>query len=333
MKFSVVIATCMEGLLYPTPFIEDDTFVRVAQSAERNGYTSVWGNDHISTQRYVAEEHALPPRYYDPLITLAYIASQTKRLRLGIGVVVMPFRNPVILAKQMATLDVVSGGRLEVAVGIGAYREEFEAMRPDAKGAHRGDMLEEGIESLLTLFKDRRSSYQGKYFHFKDVESFPKPLQDPFPLYVGGNSKKNILRTARWGRGWLPAVLNPDELRNGVDTLYEEAERWGREDIAFEIAPQYAVSLGKTEEKAIARFRDSHLYNHLITLKKTTLKDQVGDMFSRNLIGKPESVIEKIHKLEDAGMTHCAALLFPANSAQEILDQMDEFAEEVIQKY
>lgn len=333
MKFSVVLATCMEGLLYPVPFVDKDTFVKVAILAEEKGYHSIWGNDHISTQKYVQEEHALPPKYFDPLVTLAALAPQTNKLRLGIAVVVIPLRNPVVLSKQIATLDYLCSGRLEVAVGIGAYREEFEAMNPQAAGAHRGEILDEGIQSLLTLFGDRHSTFNGNFYNFNGVETYPKPVQDPFPLYVGGNSKKNIFRVAKWARGWMPAVLSPKELQQGVSILYEEADKLGRESVEFEIAPQYAVSLGKSKEEAISRFEKSHLFRHLTSLEKTTLKDQVGDLITRNLVGTPDQVIEKIQDLDQAGMTHCAALLFPANSVDELLEQIEEFAELVIQEY
>jgi probable F420-dependent oxidoreductase len=333
MKFSVALATCMEGLVFPVPFVEEDTFEILAAKAEHLGFHSVWANDHVSTQRYVQHDYAQPPRYFDPLITLAYLAGQTERVRLGIAVVVLPLRNPVILAKQVSTLDRLSEGRLEVAVGIGAYREEFEALHPITKRVHRGKMLDEGLQCLLTLLNDRRSSFDGKYFSFRDVECYPKPIQDPFPLIVGGNNRNNIIRAARWGQGWLPAALRPNELSDGVKLLYREADRFGRAEQSFEVAPQYAVSLGRTHKEAIVRFKNSQLYRHFTTLRDVTLKDQSKDLTDQNLIGSRGEVLERIHLLVEAGMTHCAALLFPANSANELVDQMQEFAETIISEF
>jgi probable F420-dependent oxidoreductase len=333
MRFSVVLATCMEGLLYPPPSIGEDTFIRVAMAAESKGYHSVWANDHITTQQYVRAEFSEPSRYYDPFITLSYLSGLTKRLRLGIAVVVLPLREPVILAKQISTLDVFCGGRLDIVVGIGAYREEFEALHPDSKGVNRGDMLEEGIQCLITLFNDRIASYHGEYFNFQNIESFPKPKQNPFPFMVGGNSAKHLVRVARWGYGWFPAVLSPEELKVGVDKLYVEAQKFGRENISFEIAPQYAVTIGKTHEEAVMRFCKSHLYKHMVSLEKTTLKDQASGIIERNLIGTADEIIERIQKLEEAGMTHCAALIFPASNIDEVIEQMDEFAEKVFPEF
>ena len=134
----------MEGLTYPIPFSDPENLVRIAQHAEALGYHSVWGNDHMTTQHYVRAEFSVPPRFWEPLVTYAFLAAHTKTLRFGTGVLVLPMRRDiVVLAKQIATLDHFSGGRLEIGVGVGAYREEFEALWPGAE-VHRGDMVEEG---------------------------------------------------------------------------------------------------------------------------------------------------------------------------------------------
>ena len=174
--------------------------IRIAQHAEKLGYHSVWGNDHMTTQNYVRAEFPVPPRFWEPLITYAFVPPNTTTLRLGTGVLVLPMRRDiVVLAKQIATLDHFSGGRLEFGVGVGAYREEFEALRPDSK-AHRGDMVEEGVQALQAAVPERTASFDGKYYSFKDVELFPKPLQKKLPIYFGGNSANHIRRVAEVGR-------------------------------------------------------------------------------------------------------------------------------------
>ena len=104
-----------------------DDVARIAVEAERLGYDSVWCNDHLTTQRYVRQRWAEPPSYYDPFVALSFVAAATERVRLGTSIVVLPMREPVVVAKQASTLDVFSGGRLILGVGVGAYREEFEA--------------------------------------------------------------------------------------------------------------------------------------------------------------------------------------------------------------
>ena len=159
---SAGLPTGMEGLTYPIPFSEPEAVIRIAQHAERLGYHSVWGNDHMTTQHYVRAEFPVPPRFWEPLITYAFVAAHTKTLRLGTGVLVLPMRRDiVVLAKQLATLDHFSGGRLEFGVGVGAYREEFEALWPDSK-AHRGDMVEEGVKAIQALFGHAEQLFRGK---------------------------------------------------------------------------------------------------------------------------------------------------------------------------
>ena len=194
------------GLTYPIPFSEPEAVIRIAQHAERLGYHSVWGNDHMTTQHYVRAELPVPPRFWEPLITYAFVAAHTTTLRLGTGVLVLPMRHDiVVLAKQLATLDHFSGGRLEFGVGVGAYREEFEALSPDSK-AHRGDMVEEGVKAIQALFATRSASFQGEYYRFRDVELYPKPLQKKLPIYFGGNSAKHIRRVAEAGDGCIATI-------------------------------------------------------------------------------------------------------------------------------
>jgi probable F420-dependent oxidoreductase len=207
---SAGLPTCMEGLTYPIPFSEPSNLLRIARHAERLGYHSVWGNDHMTTQNYVRAEFPTPPRFWEPLITYAWLAAATTTLRFGTGILVLPMRRDiVVIAKQIATLDHLSGGRLEIGVGVGAYREEFDALWPDSP-AHRGEMMEEGVTALQLLFSQREATFAGKYYAFRDVELWPKPLQAHMPIYYGGNSPNHIRRVAQAADGWIPAAMPPD---------------------------------------------------------------------------------------------------------------------------
>ncbi len=150
MRFGLGIPTGTEGLMYPIPYASAQDNVRLSQEAERLGFDSVWGNDHMTVQKYVESETAQPPNYYELLSILTFVAAKTSKIKLGTALLVLPFRNPVVVAKQVATIDQLSGGRLVLGIGIGAYREEFEAVFHGRK-AHRGRMVEEGIQALRTL--------------------------------------------------------------------------------------------------------------------------------------------------------------------------------------
>ena len=155
MRVSAGLPTGMEGLTYPIPFSDPENVIRIAVSAEKFGYDSVWGNDHMTTQHYVREEFPVPPRFWEPLMVYAYLASITTRLRFGTGILVTPMRRDIVAtAKQICTLDHFSGGRFELGVGIGAYREEFDAVQPDSP-LQRGDIVEESITAFNKLFSEK----------------------------------------------------------------------------------------------------------------------------------------------------------------------------------
>jgi probable F420-dependent oxidoreductase len=332
MIISAGLPTCMEGLSYPIPFADPEAIIRIAQHAERLGYHSVWGNDHMTTQRYVRAEYPVPPRFWEPLVTYAFVAANTTTLRLGTGVLVLPMRRDiVVLAKQIATLDHFSGGRVEIGVGVGAYREEFEALAP-GNDAHRGDMVEEGVKALHCLFSERVSSFAGRYYQFREVELFPKPRQANLPIYFGGNSEKHLRRVAEAADGWIPAAMEPERLRRHVAQLKELTEAAGRDPGRFAVAPQFVVHVGRSHEAAVARFHQTQMHKHLMSLRQSTLKQQTAAMEDLNLVGSVEAVVAKALRLREAGVTHLLGLYFAVDSVAELLDQMQLFAEEVMPK-
>ena len=209
MRISAGLPTGMEGLTYPIPFSDPDNVIRIAQAAEKFGYDSVWGNDHMTTQHYVRAEFPVPPRFWEPLVTYAFVLSNTTTLKVGTGILVLPMRRDIVVtAKQIATLDHFGKGRLEIGVGIGAYREEFDALQPDSP-LQRGDIVDEGLQALRKLFTERVASFEGKFYTFRDVELWPKTLQPRIPIYVGGNNPNNIRRTVAWGDGGCrPACMS-----------------------------------------------------------------------------------------------------------------------------
>ncbi len=331
MIVSVGFPTGMEGLTYPIPFSEPAALLQIAQHAEALGYHSIWGNDHMTTQHYVRAEFGQPPRFWEILTTYAWLASQTRTLRFGTGILVLPMRRDIVVtAKQLVTLDHLSDGRLELGVGVGAYREEFEALQPDDE-SHRGRIVEEGVEALKVLFTEDRASFEGAFYRFRDVELFPKPLQNNIPIYFGGNNVNQLRRTARLGDGWLPAGLPLDRIAADIEQLQELCNNQGRDFAKIEVAPQYIAMVDHDHDRAVERFSQSQMHKHLMSLTRSTLKEQAGiSMVEANLVGTPERVIEKCLALESAGVTHLLGLYFAVNTVPELLDQMSLFAEEVM---
>ena len=333
LKFGVHVPTCIEGMMYPIPFARASDILPTAVLAEQLGFDSVWGNDHMTTQRYVRREFATPPNYYEPLVTFAYVAARTTRIKLCTGILVLPMRHVVVAAKQVATLDQLSGGRVLLGVGTGAYREEYESLFPDGRGAHRGIMVEEGMKALRLLFTEARVTFKGRYVRVEDVECFPKPVQNPLPIYAGGNHPEVRRRAGELGEGWLPAVLSPAEIRSGVDDVQRASDRARRDASKIDIAPQFAVSIAPTREEALKRFHASQLSKHMESLKGSTLREQSGDYEERNLIGSPAGICERIRLYQDAGVTTLAGLLFVANSVPEMREAIELFGREVLPNF
>ena len=329
MKYSVCLSTGYEGLAYPVNFCEPQDLVRQAQLAERLGYDSVWGNDHITPPVYVRDHVKGSPNFYDVLITLAMIAQATTKLRVGTALLVMPNREPVYLAKQVSTIDQMSGGRFIMAIGLGAYREEFEAWVGNRyPGAHRGDMMEEGISIFRSLITDKVSSFDGKYYSYKDIEMFPKPKQNPFPLYIGGHNLKAVERAALIGQGWLPGWRPFSEIEERIQALHKYAEAAGRNPKDIEVAPQFSLLVGKTQEAAEKTYMQSGLVAHRVSLAHTG-RDPAHQV-TGNLVGSPQTIIDKIHQLKAMGVDHCAAMAVAVNTQAELLEQLHWFSEDVM---
>jgi probable F420-dependent oxidoreductase len=332
IKFGVRFPTGMEGMMYPVPFCDPEDLYQIAQEAEDGGFDSIGGNDHIVTQEYVKKSWKNPPRYYEIFETFSYLAAKTEILRFNTAVTVLPFREPIWVAKQAATLDQLSGGRLILGVGVGAYREEFEAVYPQ-KNARRGDIMDEYTEVLSMLLKGE-TSYRGKHINIEGVDLCPKALQVPFPMYIGGNHMNNLERAVKWGDGWEPAGLTPEEIGKSRERWETLCERHGRSPRDIDIAPQLVCCIGKNQNEAIRAFKKSQVYEHLRSLSNSTLKDQsMEKIIQANLIGNPERIIEALEEYQKVDVTHFPAIIFAANSVEKLIDQMRIFSEEVIQSF
>jgi probable F420-dependent oxidoreductase len=335
MKFGVSLPTCKEGLNLPLPFCTADELIELIELADELGYDSAWGNDHITAPAYVRENYAEPPRFYEPLMIFAAAARVTKRIRLGTGVLVLPLREPVLLAKQLATLDRLSHGRVIAGVGVGAYREELELANPRlAARANRGRLLDESIEALRLLLTGERASFDGEYHSFGELQLQPAPVQDPLPLYIGGNSPQALERTARCGHGWLPGAIPRDRLRDGRAEIRRRAEELGRDPQAISIAPQYLCCIGKSREEALSRFRASPMYVHLQSLSGSTLRGQpLEAVENANLVGTPAQIAEQIHELHEAGVDELGAMSFISATSADMARDMTWFKEEVMAEF
>jgi probable F420-dependent oxidoreductase len=335
MKFGVQLPTGMEGLALPMPFFgpHDGThdLVAAAITLERLGYDSVWGNDHYAPQDYVRARYSTPPNFWDPLMVHAAVAAATSRIQVGTCVLVLPMREIAVTAKQIATLDQLSGGRLLLGVGIGAYREEFAAARPELVGKDRGAMLEEGLALLNRLFSEPSVTHHGRYYHVENFDLDPKPRQQPFPILIGGHQQKGLDRVVKYGQGWVPGWRPFDELKEWITRLRDKAAEVGRDPASLIVAPQFSALVGRTQEEAVERYQQSAMVQHRVSLAYTGRDPKLAQ--TNNLIGSPEVVLEKLEQLRGYGADHLAAISFCVGSPAELSEQIHFFAEAVMQPY
>ena len=234
--------------------------IDLAVCCEDLGFDSVWASEHVFNVSYVYDRIGDKP-YYEPLTVLTYVAAKTSTIGLGTSVLVLPYHNPIRLAKVAATLDVLSGGRMMLGVGVGVIEEELEAM--GSPFAERGAITDETIAIMKELWTNEDPSYLGKYHSFSGMKFTPKPVQKPhIPIIIGGTSKAAIRRAARSGAAWHPTALSPEVLAQGMEYLKEQAVTAGRDPSEVEVSVSAAIgsthnhnrySLGEDPEEVLER--------------------------------------------------------------------------------
>jgi len=235
------------GLMYANagPFGLPAMLSHLATTAEKCGFESLWTVEHVvipkgfKSQYPYSRDGKLPGGedvpIPDPIVPLAYAAAVTSKIKLGTGVVILPQRHPLYLAKEMATLDQLSGGRAILGIGSGWLEEEFQALGLDFHT--RGARTDEAIQSLRALWRDNESSFHGKHFNFGPVKSYPKPVQTGgVPIHVGGHSPAAARRAGRYGDGFFPAIRDPAKLKELFGIVKEECSKRGRKFEEIELS-------------------------------------------------------------------------------------------------
>lgn len=203
---------------------EPRTLARLARAAEAAGFESLWGGEHVVLPDPQAPPSPMAPSdaILDPVIALTYAAAVTTRVRLGTGIIILPQRNPLVLAKELASLDVLSGGRLIVGIGVGYLEAEFRAL--GAPFEHRGAVTDEYLAAMRAVWGETKPAYRGRFVSFDDIQAHPQPLQRPHPpVVVGGRSAPAFRRAVQHGHGWYGFGLGLDGTKRAVDGLREAA--------------------------------------------------------------------------------------------------------------
>jgi probable F420-dependent oxidoreductase len=217
----------------------------VAGEAESAGFSTLWSGEHVvmvdrpdSPYPYARDGRIAVPSdadWLDPLVALAFVAATTSRIRIATGILLLPQHNPVLVAKQAASLDVLSRGRFLLGIGIGWSSEEFAALGIPFRG--RARRAREYVDVMRTLWREDVSSYDGEFVQFREVRSYPKPTRDRrVPVILGGNSDAAIDRVVEYGDGWYGFNLSMDEIAGRMEALSSRCLRAGRDPATLEIA-------------------------------------------------------------------------------------------------
>lgn len=240
MKFGLAYANTI-------PFTDPGPATELVVAAEQAGFESVWTVEHVIWPHQYDSVYPYHPSgkmpgtpdvpIPDPLTWLTWVAASTSRIRLGTGVLILPLRNPLVLAKQLATLDHLSGGRMELGIGAGWLEEEFDAVGVPFSG--RGKRTDEMIDAMRRLWSDESASYSGQVFGFEDVALNPKPPGATIPIVVGGQSNAAIRRTVARGDGFYPGPDSLEELERILIELRNACEEAGRDVAEIEVSAAY----------------------------------------------------------------------------------------------
>jgi alkanesulfonate monooxygenase SsuD/methylene tetrahydromethanopterin reductase-like flavin-dependent oxidoreductase (luciferase family) len=324
LKFDVEIPTCREGVFVPAPFAGPNQIIELIKLAEQLGYYAVWGTDFWTPHSRIPESTDIPPNWYEVMISLSYAAAVTDKIKLGTGVVLLPYRDPIILAKQVATLDQFSNGRFLLGIGLGV-RPEFEAINTRQKKAHRGRMLDEKLEALIFLLSHTQEEYSfnGEYVQFENVNLNPKPVQNPLPMYSPGRNPGSLRRIAKNAMGYM---IRNSEAKDRLDAIEPFLHEYGRDISELDVVAESHLSLAGTHEDAVANYQNSRLGNQSKNMNIGDINKVIAD----NWIGTVSEVVQKIVSTKAMGISHYLALHIAGDTVEAQIEQMQIFAEEVI---
>jgi probable F420-dependent oxidoreductase len=325
------------------PLSSVQNLVRTAKSAESLGFDTVWVHDHVIWSSEMHKHHISSGSkeaikddqtadFYESVATLAFLAAHTERVKLGVACLVMPTRNPIYAAKQTATIDHFTGGRLIVGVGLGSRAtegsNEFDVFQVPFK--KRASLTDEYIDVMKALWTQPLASHSGKTMTFTDAEMFPKPVQKPHPpIWVGGWTDKAAERTGRVGDGWIPGWLSPPEMAKGREVLLRTAEQHGRDGAQITVAVEKLTSIAKTRDDALERALPT------VKTSSNTYERDVADVqfaLDRHIFGSVDDVRTRVKEFVEAGVTHFELKLL-YSSIDEMEEQMQLWAETIMPEF
>ncbi len=282
-----------------------------AEMVEGLDFDSIW----------VPETPVTPEPALDCLTTLGAFAQATERVTLGTCAILAPLYSPAMLAKHVATVDFLSGGRIVLGIATGGPSKMFEASGVDPR--ERGARTEETLEALIRLWTDRPASYHGRFYSFEDIVMDPQPVQRPYPpIWVGGDVDAALRRTARWGDGFLPAGITPTRYEAAAAKIRRYAGEYGRSASDITMGIHVYFRFDSSPETALDKGNDALVQR----LGSPLLEPDFSCA-----MGTPQDCIDTLNRFVSAGAEHI--IISPAASREETMPQLERFAEEVLPSF
>jgi probable F420-dependent oxidoreductase len=281
-------------------FPSGEVLLRFGELAEEIGFEHFWANDHLSWA------HPL----MDPMVLLSGVAARTTRIGLGTGVYLLPLRSPASTARAFASLDYVSGGRAILGVGVGGeFAEDFSAAGISAD--HRGRRADAAIQLLRRLWSGEPVDYRDEFFDFDNIQVLPRPIQRDIPIIAGGRSEAALRRAATLADGWMPYLMSPDRIRDGVERLRELSNRQDHRVIAHVFA-YFGPDRARARQDAI---------DYLSAQYRRDMERTVDRCVPH---GPPEAVAEDLRRFDLEGVTDI--VLRPLSEPETLLRALEEDA-------
>jgi probable F420-dependent oxidoreductase len=309
MKIGFKLPNCA-GVLCEPEWATPATLVDLTHLAQSLGYDSLWLHDHLLPPD---EVQLACPDFHEPLMTIAHLASLVPAIQFGVATIVLPLRDPLLLARQASTLHAFLPGRLILGVGIGRYESEFLASG-SSLFRRRGKVTNEYLELLRALWQPGVTHFEGEFRSVKGARFYPKPNgQNGVPIWVGGNAPAAVRRAAWLGDGYVPAAKLAEEIRADRQMLHEEMAKAGRDPAGFPVGLSLTVELMRPSDSQVEDLEERGMHGHA--------RDRI-------VRGHPEQVAARLNEFGEVGVNHLL-LSFRANDLSELKERMAWFVEDV----
>mgnify|MGYP001486713013 CR=1 FL=1 len=289
------------------PFSSIKAFGKWLDLCEDSAIDSIWFSDRLVSSTPTLE----------PVVAMTWVASRTERLKFGMNAIVLPFRDPLVLAKECATLDFLSGGRLLPVFGVGGeIAPEFAATNREPKG--RGKQADEMLQIMTRLWSEESVTFEGEYYRYTNARISPRPIQQPLPLWIGGSSPAAIRRTAQLGTGWLAGLQSPAQVAPVIAKIREAVAESGRPFEPDHFGAGFTYRFGRWDEPVVERSSQA-----LARLGRDV------DPKAIQAVGTAEDIIAKAREYVDAGVSKFV-LRAIAESDEDLMEQTHRLIHEVV---